>query len=292
MTHTICQIITKLELGGAQQTTLYIVAHLARSRFRPILISGEPGLLDAEAKAMRDVEFYQVPSLVRPIRPRQDLRALAELTKLLKTLKPAIVHTHSSKAGILGRWAAWLAGVPIIMHTIHGSGISPSQPAWLRWLLIGLERLTGLITTHWIAVSEADVVKGLGWGLFQRSNVSVIRPGVDTQSFQFPPLPEPDRDRVRAEWGVGRQHLLVGTVAPFKPQKAPRDFVAVAVRVCTQVPAARFVWVGDGELRPAVEAAIRRASLDDRVRLAGWRWDVPRVMRALDLFLLASHWEG
>src|SRR2546422_2813873 len=199
MTHTICQIITKLELGGAQQTTLYIVAHLDRSRFRPVLISGEPGLLDDEAKALGGVEFYQVSSLVRQIRPWRDLRALAELTRLLKTLKPAIVHTHSSKAGILGRWAAWLAGVPIIIHTIHGSGISPSQPAWLRWLLIGLERLTGLITTHWIAVSEADVVKGLGWGLFQRSNVSVIRPGVDTQSFQFPPLPEPDRDRVRAE---------------------------------------------------------------------------------------------
>jgi len=292
MTHTICQIITKLELGGAQQTTLYIVAHLDRSRFRPVLISGEPGLLDDEAKALGGVEFYQVSSLVRQIRPWRDLRALAELTRLLKTLKPAIVHTHSSKAGILGRWAAWLAGVPIIIHTIHGYGISPSQPAWLRWLLIGLERLTGLITTHWIAVSEVDAVKGLRWKLFRRGAFTVIRPGVDTRSFQFPPLPEPDRDRLRAAWGVGRQHLLVGTVAPLKPQKAPQDFVAVAARVCAQVPAARFVWVGDGELRPAVEAAIRRAGLEDRIRLAGWRQDIPRVMRTLDLFLLTSHWEG
>ena len=292
MTHTICQIITRLELGGAQQTALYVVAHLDRSRFRPVLISGEPGMLDAEAKALRDVAFHQVPSLVRPIRPWRDLRALFELTRLLEKLTPAIVHTHSSKAGILGRWAAWLAGVPIIIHTIHGYGVTPSQQAWLRWLLIGLERLTGLITTHWIAVSEADAVKGLRWKLFRRGTFAVIRPGVDTEAFLLPQLSDSDRDQMRAEWGVGPPHLLVGTVAPLKPQKAPQDFVAVAARVCAQVPAARFVWVGDGELRPATEAAIRRAGLEDRVRLAGWRWDIPRVMRALDLFLLTSHWEG
>src|SRR5881296_4746197 len=142
MTHTICQIITKLELGGAQQTTLFIVAHLARSRFRPVLISGEPGLLDDEAKALGGVEFYQVSSLVRQIRPWRDLRALAELTRLLKTLKPAIVHTHSSKAGILGRWAAWLAGVPIIIHTIHGYGISDFQRPIVRKVYVWLERIT------------------------------------------------------------------------------------------------------------------------------------------------------
>jgi len=292
MTHTICQVVTKLELGGAQQTTLYVVAHLDRSRFRPVLISGEPGLLDSEAKALEGVEFYQVPNLMRPIRPWQDARALVALTKLLKKLKPTIVHTNSSKAGILGRWAAWLAGVPIIIHTVHGFGITPNQPAWFRWLLIGLERLTGLITTHWIAVSEADAVKGLGWGLFQRSRVSVIRPGIDTWTFQFPPLPVPDRDRLREEWGVVPEHLVVGTVAPLKSQKAPLDFVAVAARVCARVPAARFVWIGDGELRHAIEAGIRRAGLDGRVRLAGWRRDIPSVMRALDLFLLTSHWEG
>src|SRR3989442_15374166 len=108
MTHTIGQIIAKLELGRAHETTLYVVAHLDRSRFRPILISGEPGLLDEEARALEGVEFYQVPSLTRPIRPWRDLRALVALTKLLKKLKPVIVHTHSSKPAILGRWPACL----------------------------------------------------------------------------------------------------------------------------------------------------------------------------------------
>jgi len=292
MRHTICQIITKLELGGAQFTTLFTVAQLDRSRFRPILIAGEPGLLDDEARKLEGVEFYQVPSLVRLIRPWQDLRALVELTRLLKTLRPAIVHTHSSKAGILGRWAAWLAGVPIIVHTVHGYGITPAQPRWLQFLLIGLERLTGLITTRWILVSEADAAKGLRWKLFRQGAFTVIRPGADTRMFHEGLLPDSDTEKLRAECGVGTEHLLVGTVAPLKPQKAPQDFVAVAARVCARVPAARFVWVGEGELRPDVEAAVRRAGLEGRIRLAGWRWDIPGVMRALDVFLLTSHWEG
>ncbi len=292
MKHTICHIVTKLELGGAQFTTLFTVAHLDRVRFRPILITGEPGLLDDEARKLEGVEFYQVPSLVRLIRPCQDLRAFVELTRLLKSLRPAIVHTHSSKAGILGRWAAWLAGVPIIIHTIHGYGITPAQPRWLQFLLIGLERLTGLITTRWILVSEADAVKGLRWKLFRQGAFMVIRPGADTRVFQGSRLPISDTGEFRAECGVGSEHLLVGTVAPLKPQKAPQDFVAVAARVCAQVSAARFVWVGDGELRPGVEAAIRRAGLEGRIRLAGWRRDIPDVMRAMDVFLLTSHWEG
>ncbi|TLY30572.1 MAG: glycosyltransferase family 4 protein [Nitrospirae bacterium] len=292
MKHTICHIVTKLELGGAQFTTLFTVAHLDRVRFRPILITGEPGLLDDEARKIEGVEFYQVPSLVRLIRPWRDLRAFVELTRLLKSLRPAIVHTHSSKAGILGRWAAWLAGVPIIIHTIHGYGITPAQPRWLQFLLIGLERLTGLITTRWILVSEADAVKGLRWKLFRQGAFMVIRPGADTRVFQGSPLPISDSGKFRAECGVGSGHLLVGTVAPLKPQKAPQDFVAVAARVCARVPAARFVWVGDGELRPGVEAAIRRAGLEGRIRLAGWRRDIPDVMRAMDVFLLTSHWEG
>ncbi len=292
MRTTVCHIITKLELGGAQKTTLFTVAHLDRARFRPILIAGEPGLLDEEARALEDVEFHQVPSLVREIRLWQDLRALIALTRLLRTLKPTIVHTHSSKAGILGRWAAWLARVPIIIHTIHGYGITPNQPWWLRYLLIGVERLTGLITTQWVAVSQADLDRGLHWGLFRRSNVIVIRPGVDVRAFQTPPLPAPERERLRAEWSVGPEHMLVGTVAPLKPQKAPHDFVAVAVRVCAHVPSARFVWVGDGELRGSVEAHIRSAKLEDRVRIVGWRRDIPALMRAFDVFLLTSHWEG
>ncbi|TRZ99881.1 MAG: glycosyltransferase family 1 protein [Nitrospiraceae bacterium] len=291
MKTTVCTIITMLEPGGAQEVALFTVANLDRARFRPVLLTGPGGLLTDEAKALPGVEVGIVPSLAREIRPFQDLRALVELVRLLRRWRPSIVHTHSSKAGILGRWAAWLAGVPVIVHTIHGFGITPGQPAWLRILLIGLERLTGLITTYWVAVAEVNIEEGLRWKLFHRERAIVIRPGIDPRPFQAP-LSLQERDRVRVELGAASGDKLVGMVACLKPQKAPLDFVAVAARLCVRLPAARFVLIGDGELRPAVEARIRTAGLEDRVRIVGWRRDVPTVMRALDAFLLTSHWEG
>ena len=291
MKTTVCTIITMLELGGAQEVALFTVANLDRARFQPVLLTGPGGLLTDEAKALPGVAVEIVPSLGRAIRPFRDARALVELVRLLRRRRPSIVHTHSSKAGILGRWAAWLAGVPVIVHTIHGFGITPSQPALLRVLLIGLERLTGLITTHWVAVASVNIDEGVRWKFFHRERATIIRPGIDPRPFQAP-LSSQERDRVRAELGAASGDKLVGMVACLKPQKAPLDFVAVAARVCARQPAARFVLIGDGELRPAVEARIRAAGLEDRVRIVGWRRDVPTVMRALDAFLLTSHWEG
>ena len=291
MPHTVCHIITMLELGGAQEVALFTVSHLDRARFRPVLLTGPGGLLTEEAKALPGVTVEFVPSLGRVIGPFRDFRALLELVRLLRRFRPDIVHTHSSKAGILGRWAAWLTGVSVIVHTIHGYGITPSQPVWLRHLLIWLERLTGRITTQWIAVAEADIHTGLVWRLFDREHVSIGRPGIDPRPFRAP-LPTRERDRVRAELGAAPRDKLVGMVACLKPQKAPHDFVEVAARVCACVPGTRFVLIGDGELREPVEAHIRSIKLENCVRIVGWRRDIPAVMRSLDAFLLTSHWEG
>ncbi len=291
MTATVCTIITMLELGGAQEVALFTVANLDRTKYRPVLLTGPGGLLTEEAKALPGVAVEIVPSLGRPISPWRDFRAMMEMIRLLRRHRPQIVHTHSSKAGILGRWAAWLAGVPVIIHTIHGFGVTPDQPAWLRALLIGLERFTGRITTYWIAVAEANIEEGVRWRIFERDRAVVIRPGIDPRPFQAP-LPSLERDRVRAELGAAPGDKLVGMVACLKPQKAPRDCVAVAARVCARLPEVRFVLIGDGELRAVVEEDVRLAGLVDRVRIAGWRRDVPDVMRALDAFLLTSRWEG
>ena len=287
---TICHIITKLELGGAQEVALYAVSHLDRARFRPVLLAGPGGLLTEEARRLPGVQTIIVPSLGRRIHAISDLLAFLHLVILLRRLKPAIVHTHSSKAGILGRWAAWSARVPLIVHTVHGFGITPSQPPWMRHLFILFERITGWITTHWIAVAEIDVRKGREWNLFD-GNVSVIRPGIDPAPFARPLSPE-GRHSLRQELGIGSGDYLIGTVACLKPQKAPEDVLAVAGVVCPAMPEARFVVIGDGALRPRLEALIKERGLQDRVRLAGWRRDVPRAMRCFDLLLLTSRWEG
>ena len=287
---TIGHIITKLELGGAQEVALYTVSHLDRTRFRPVLLAGPGGLLTEEARRLPRVQTVIVPSLGRRIHAISDLLAFLHLVRLLRRFKPAIVHTLSSKAGILGRWAAWCARVPVIVHTVHGFGITPAQPAWMQRLLILLERITGWITTHWVSVADADVRRGRQWGLFD-TNVSVIRPGIDPQPFRAP-LPAAARRSLREELGINGGEYLIGSVACLKPQKAPEDVMAVAKLVCARLPAARFVLIGDGLLRRRVEALIRDNDLQGHVRLAGWRRDVPRAMGCFDLLLLTSRWEG
>src|SRR5258705_8818570 len=113
----VCHIITLLELGGAQQNTLYTSAHLDRRRFEVSLVAGPGGLLDDEARSIPFMETHWIPELVRDVSPTRDFVALLKLTALLRRLKPDLVHTHSSKAGILGRWAAHLAGVGAVVHT-------------------------------------------------------------------------------------------------------------------------------------------------------------------------------
>lgn len=288
---TVCHVITKLELGGAQEVALYAVSHLDRSKFRPLLVTGPGGLLTDEAQTLPGVEVHILSALARRVHVLADLVAFVELIHLFRRLRPTIVHTHSSKAGILGRWAAWCARVPVIIHTIHGYGITPAQPPWLRRVLILLERMTGWITTHWIAVAQADIKKGIEWGLFDRTQVSVVRPGIDPQPFQTA-IDATTRHALRAEFGAGPAEYLVGTVACLKPQKAPEDFVAVAKQVCDMVPEARFVLIGDGDLRRRIESLITQSGLHNRMHLAGWRRDIPTVMKVLDAFLLTSHWEG
>lgn len=287
---TVCHVITKLELGGAQEVALYAVSNLDRTRFRPALVAGPGGMLTEEARRLPGVQTIIIPSLGRRIHAVSDLFALFGLVALFRRLRPAIVHTHSSKAGILGRWAAWLARVPVIIHTVHGFGITPAQSKWLqRWLLL-LERMTGWITTHWITVAQVDAQKGRRWRLFEQ-NVSVIRPGIDPRPFQLPIQPAL-RHRLREEFGAGPDAQLIGAVACLKPQKAPEDFVLVAKRVCEVMPQARFVLIGDGELRPRIEELVQQHRLQGRVRLTGWRRDIDMAMKAFDALLLTSHWEG
>lgn len=288
--YTVCHIITKLDLGGAQKITLRTVAHLDRSKFRPVLIvGGEVGELDADATGISGTGFYRVPSLVRAIRPVQDVKALFSLTRLLRRIRPMIVHTHSSKAGILGRWAARLAGVPVIVHSVHGFGFTPTQHPLVKRLLILLERWSSAFTKWVFTDSEANRQQGIALGLFTGDRSAMLPPGIDLHAIRAVRI---DRNDKRRSLGLDPIQPLIGMVAPFKPQKSPLDFVRVASRVCRHRSDAHFVMVGDGELRQAVEAEIRRLGLVQSITLTGWRRDVPEIMKCLDVFLLTSGWEG
>ncbi|GAB4365463.1 MAG: glycosyltransferase family 4 protein [Deltaproteobacteria bacterium] len=286
-------LITKLEWGGAQENTLATVRALSRDRFDPVLVAGRGGMLDPAAEALPGVRFLRVDSLVREIRPVDDLRAVRALTVILREEKrlaagsPLVVHTHSSKAGILGRSAARRAGADLVLHSIHGFGFHDGQPAVSRALFIGLERMVSRWTDAFIAVSEENIRLGVRERIFPRERCRLIRSGFETRRFL-----EGSREAGRRLLDLPPDVPVVGTVAVFKPQKAPLDFVEVARRVAAARPETRFVMVGDGDLRPAAERAVAEASLSDRFVFAGWRVEIPDLLRAFDVFLLTSRWEG
>ncbi|HYS78173.1 MAG TPA: glycosyltransferase family 4 protein [Candidatus Dormibacteraeota bacterium] len=289
----VCHVITLLEPGGAQDNTLYTVSHLD-ARFLPSLVCGPGGVLDGEARRL-GVPLRFLPSLARPIRPHLDALALLRLARLFREERPDIVHTHSSKAGILGRLAAGLAGVPRVVHTIHGFGFHDSQPWPVRRAFIALERLAARVTTRFIAVSRSNLEAGVALGLFTRDRVSLIRSGVRLADFERAAGIGGTRGAgpsFRDEIGVPRDAPLVGMVACLKPQKSPLTFVEVAARVVRDLPGAVFVLAGDGELRADVERRATVLGLRESFRLLGWRRDVPRLMAALDVMLHTSLWEG
>lgn len=284
----VAEAITMLELGGAQRLALYLATHLDPERFETTLFAGPGGPLEAEAQMLLGPRFSIIPTLVREVRPAGDLRALWSLWRHFRRLAPDIVHTHSSKAGILGRWAAALAGVPIVVHTVHGWGFTPNQSPRAQSFFAAIERAGAWVSTRLVAVSAANVAKGVARRVARSDLFTVIRPGVFSESFRA----AAGNGRFRAELGLTTEDLLVGMVACFKPQKAPLDFVALAARLAPQFPRAHFVMIGDGELRPAIEKAAADAGLGRQFHLLGWRRDPEQVVGDLDLLVLTSLHEG
>lgn len=284
----VCHIITLLELGGAQQNTLYTSAHLDRRRFEVSLVAGPGGLLDDEARSIPFMETHWIPELVREVSPARDFVALLKLTALLRRLKPDLVHTHSSKAGILGRWAAHLAGVGAVVHTVHGFGFHPGMPSLKRQWFRTLETWTAPLTTRFLAVSQANLDCAVRSGIFPPGRASLIRSGVELAAFRN----GAGRGSLRTELKISPDAPVVGMVGCLKPQKAPVDFVKVAAEVSRRVAGAHFLLVGDGELRGAVERVVVQHSLAGRFHLLGWRRDIPSLFKNIDVLALTSLWEG
>ncbi|MDD4939328.1 MAG: glycosyltransferase family 4 protein [Candidatus Omnitrophica bacterium] len=279
-------IITKLELGGAQKYLLSLTRHLDKKRFHPFLFTAKDGLLLAEALSIDNLAVKRSIWLERPINPLKDLFALIELCYFIKKNKIEFVHTHSSKAGILGRAAARLTGAKVIVHTVHGWSFNDCQPTIKRLFFIWLERITARFTDKLIVVSEYDKQKGIDNRIGADEKYALIRYGIDYAEFG-----EKD-EKARRELGINTGELVVGMVSCFKPQKHPQDFIKLASFVKASLPQTKFLLVGDGVLRGKIERLIRKLNLEKDVILAGWRKDISRVLSAVDVFVLTSLWEG
>ncbi|NIM00365.1 MAG: glycosyltransferase [Acidobacteria bacterium] len=285
----VLHLITRLELGGAQQNTLHCVRHHDRDRFEVELIAGGGGRLDDEARAIPDATVRLVPWLKHAISPSFDLLAVLRLRNHFRHSGVDLVHTHSSKAGILGRLAANLAGVPCVVHTVHGWSFNPTQPATRRRLYAWLERKVAPMTDRILVVAAGHIDAGLDAGVGSRSQYEVVRSGINRRLYGTPTKP---RDELRRELGFGPGDFVVGTIANMKPQKAPLDFVTTAAQAHRSNPSMKFFFAGDGELMPDVRRLVESDGLNDVVRLLGWRDDVPDLLNAMDAFVLTSRFEG
>ena len=284
----ILHIITKLELGGAQKNALYTIAGLDDNKYNKHLISSRGGLLQEEVRKIPHLNFRTLASLTPQINPPADLIALGQLISYIKRNKIDIVHTHSSKAGILGRWAAKLAGVSVIIHTIHGWSFNKYLNFFVKRLYVFLERVTSCITDKFVAVSQSDIRKGLSYGIGRQTQYTLVRCGIDIDAFKR----NSDISQKKREFGLQDATSLVGMVACFKPQKNPLDFIRAAAINIRKGIKAKFVLVGDGCLRKKIERLVRKEKLEKEVLLLGWRKDVDEIMPIFDVVVLTSLWEG
>ena len=288
----VLHIITRLIVGGAQENTLYTAARLDPARFRAEVVSGpqtgSEGSLIEEVHAL-GIPLTILPSLLREISPVHDMQAARSLLRLIRAGHFTIVHTHSSKAGILGRIAARLAGVPIVVHTVHGWSFHEHMPPRRRRLYVALEKFSARLTDALIVVAQQDIAKGLAVGIGRPEQYHLIRSAIPLDEFDPSTV---TGSEVRQELGLPLDVPVLGNVGRFSAQKNPLDWVRVAARVALVVPNVHFLLVGDGPLRPDVEAALATAGLMERTILAGLRRDVPRLLAAMDVFLLTSLWEG
>ncbi|MDR0617623.1 MAG: glycosyltransferase family 4 protein [Endomicrobium sp.] len=282
----VCYIITKLDLGGAQKVALDIGNGLNKNPFNVFFITGVGGILDKDID--KTFKVYKLKQLVREMSPLKDLKTLIDIYKILKIERPDIVHTHTPKAGILGRIAAKLAGIKVIVHTVHGYGFSDKHKWYLKYLFIYIERFCALFSTRIIFVSKENIKKGFKYKIAKKNNFTLIRAGIDTDFYKNFVLKSDFKKSAR----INHNAKIVVTVASFKPSKNLKDFINVARLVTKNIKDVVFVIVGDGKQRKELESLIEKFNLTNKVILLGWRTDIANILKSVDMFVLTSLWEG
>lgn len=290
----IVHIITRLIIGGAQENTLLSCEGQHDRRHDVTLITGpalgpEGTLLERATSYGYRVEV--IDDLRRAILPMKDLRTYRYLIERLRELKPDVVHTHSSKAGIIGRWAAWRANVPAVIHTIHGLAFTASTSTVVNNAYKFLERHAAPITTRIVCVADAMREQSLAARIGTPGQYVTVYSGMETRPFVEPAV---SRDEVRKQLGFAPQHIVVGTIARLFHLKGHDDLLDAAPALCAKFPNLLFLWLGDGILRPAFEQRMNAMNLRDRFVLPGMvpPARVPELTNGMDILVHPSRREG
>jgi glycosyltransferase involved in cell wall biosynthesis len=291
----IVHVITRLILGGAQENTLLTVDELHhRYRDQVTLITGpaegpEGDLFERAARRELDVEV--MPELIRAVRPWVDMKAYWRLRAAFRRLKPDVVHTHSSKAGIVGRAAAWHERVPAVVHTIHGMPFGPFETPMNNRLYIALEKWAARRAHAIVSVCDAMTSQALAAGVGRPDQFLTVYSGMEADLFLEP---RRSRDEVRRELGLADDDVAFATVARLFELKGHDDIIAVAGEVLASNPRVKFVWIGDGILRNRLIADLERLGIRRSFILTGLVTPerIPDLLNAVDAVIHPSLREG
>lgn len=282
----IVHIITKLELGGAQINTIYTYENLNPEEFDTYLVCGPGGILTD--KIEKKDGFIIIKDLQREIRPVKDLKPYFQVFKVLKKINPDIVHTHSSKAGIIGRISAFVLKVPYIIHSVHGFSFSPFQSFLKRNFFLYAEKIVSKLTTHFIFVSNDDI-KVARQKKLVKDNYTLIRSGFQTKRFL---QKSSNLASIRKKYNVKDKDFVCGVIAPFKPQKGLFHLIEIASMVLQKRRNVVFFIAGDGKLREEIEYRLKKKGILENFRLPGFIFDIENAIDIFDIGISTALWEG
>lgn len=289
-----------MDMGGSAQNTILTCIGLS-DRYDLMLVYGlslESRMTAAESRSVEEkmamarnkgVKCVPFPPLVRKINPLQDFRAFVSLWILIRREKPDIVHTHSSKAGFIGRWAAWLAGVPFIVHTPHGHVFFGHFDPMMSRIFLLVEKITALITDCMVALTEGEKNDYVELSIIKPARIDIIHSGVDIDRYLETQV---NIEKKKRSIGLNPKSLVVGTVGWLLPIKGPMHLLNAMIKIWQSISDVQLVYVGKGDMERALKQQAMKMGVSDKVKFLGWRDDVHEIIPVFDLFALPSLNEG
>jgi glycosyltransferase involved in cell wall biosynthesis len=288
----VLRVIARLNVGGPALHAVLLTERLDPTRYESRLATGRVGdeegdYLDLHGSA--PAGLVTIPSLGRDVKGGRDWTAFRALVRLIRDFRPHVVHTHTAKAGALGRIAAALCRVPVVVHTYHGHVFEGYFSRWQAALVVAAERVLAWRADAIVTVTERVRRDVLARGIGRPDRVVVVPLGLDLDRMRGAPA---RRGELRRELGLAEATPLVGIVARLVPIKAHETFLQAAQAMAPARPDAVFLVVGDGERRAALVEMAGQLGIADRVRFLGWRADLERLYADLDVVVLTSKNEG
>ena len=285
------RIISRMNVGGPARHVAILNSGLDPARYESLLVFGEEGLAEGTLRDIIDpgARTVSIPELGREISPVADAVTLAKLVRLMRQTRPDIVHTHTAKAGFVGRVAARLCGVPVIVHTYHGHVFHGYFSPRKTNVFLKLERICAGFSNRLVTISPRLRDEISQYGVADRSRIEVVPLGLRLGPHGAHPRRTGD---FRRSLGISEDALLIGAVGRLVPIKNLGLLLEAASRARARIPDLHVVFVGDGELRSQLQEQADALGLSDVVTFAGWQGDLPAVYADLDATVISSHNEG